>query len=72
MKAVPLAHLHAQQPRLSSNPDEVSVRPGPGLAQGPSQNGARGGPELRYSGLCPALPLLLLSHFSRVRLCVTP
>lgn len=34
MKAVPLAHLHAQQPRLSSNPDEVSVRPGPGLAQG--------------------------------------
>ena len=34
MKAVPFAHLHAQQPRLSSNPDEASVRPGSELTQG--------------------------------------
>lgn len=34
MKAVPFACLHPQQPRLSSEPDEASARPGPGLAQG--------------------------------------
>ena len=34
MKAVPFARLHAQRPRLLGDPDEASVRPGFGLAQG--------------------------------------